>query len=242
MVSDNASIFTNEEFKYFCCTNGIKQKFIAPGHPATNGLAKRNVQTLKDKLKLMTSENLPIHLKVQRILFRYRATPLANGKSPAEMYLNRKIRIKLDAMFPHYEMKSKQKIKPRTYVIQVGERVRTKFFVNNKLNWKLGVVTQKLGLLPYIVKLDEGREVKRHINQMEGVISNAPTSNSKPSFSEDYNPDYYQFINHPITQRNRLTTDQDLGDNDEQQRSSPLIRRSARFRHPPAYLQDYDLS
>ncbi|GBN88011.1 hypothetical protein AVEN_89738-1 [Araneus ventricosus] len=106
MVSDNFSIFTNEEFKYFCCTNGIKQKFIAPGHPATNGLAERNVQTLKDKLKLMTSENIPINLKVQRILFRYRATLLANGKSPAEMYLNWKIRIKLDAMFSHYEMKS----------------------------------------------------------------------------------------------------------------------------------------
>ncbi|GBL97384.1 Uncharacterized protein K02A2.6 [Araneus ventricosus] len=247
MVSDNASIFTNEEFKYFCCTNGIKQKFIAPGHPATNGLAKRNVQTLKDKLKLMTSENLPIHLKVQRILFRYRATPLANGKLPAEMYLNRKIRIKLDAMFPHYEMKSEQKIKPRTRVIQVGERVRTKFFVNNKLNWKLRVVTQKLGHLHYIVKSDEGREVKRHINQMqksaiqnEEVISNA--SHWKPSFSEGYNPDYYQFINRPITQRNRLTTDRDLGDNNQQQRSSPLIRRPARFRRSPAYLQDYDLS
>ncbi|GBN76580.1 hypothetical protein AVEN_121480-1 [Araneus ventricosus] len=152
-------------------------------------------------------------------------------------------------MFPHYEMKSEQKIKPRTRVIQVGERVRTKFFVNNKLNWKLGVVTQKLGHLHYIVKLDEGREVKRRINQMqksaiqkEEVISNAPTSNSKPSFSEDYNPDYYQFINRSITQWNRLTTDRDLGDNGEQQKSSPLIRRSARFRRPPAYLQDNGLS
>ncbi|GBN29578.1 Uncharacterized protein K02A2.6 [Araneus ventricosus] len=242
MVSDNASILnesnekssiSNEEFKYFSCTIGIKQKFIAPGHPATN------VQTLKDKLKLMTSENLSIHLKVQRIHFRYRATPLTNGKSPAEMYLNQKIQIKLDAMFPHYEMKSEQKIKPRTRMIQVGERVRTKFFVNNQLNWKLGVVTQKLGHLHYIVKLDEGREGKRHINQMqksaiqkEEVISNTPTSNSKPSFSEDYSPD--QFINRPITQRNRLTTDQDLGDNDQQQRPSPLIRSSARFRRPTA--------
>ncbi|GBM66736.1 Uncharacterized protein K02A2.6 [Araneus ventricosus] len=214
MVSDNVSIFTNKEFKYFCCTNGIKQKFIAPGHPATNGLAERNVQTLKDKLKLMSSENLPIHLKVQRILFRYRATPLANGKSPAEMYLNRKIRIKLDAMFPHYEMTSEQKKKPRTRIIKVRERVRTKFFVNNKLNWKLGVVTQKFGHLHYIVKLAEGREVKRHINQ----------------------------IQKSAIQKNRLTTDRDLGDYDQQQRSSPLIRRSARFRRPRAYLQDYDLS
>ncbi|GBO42464.1 hypothetical protein AVEN_45727-1, partial [Araneus ventricosus] len=75
--------------------------------------------------------------------------------------------------------------------------------------------------------------------QKKEIISNA--SNSKLSLSEDYNPDYYQFINPPITQRNRLTTDQDLGDYDQQQWSSPLIRRYARFRRPPAYLQEYDL-
>ncbi|GBM52132.1 hypothetical protein AVEN_189321-1 [Araneus ventricosus] len=115
------------------------------------------------------------------------------------MYLNRQIRIKLDAIFPHYEMTSEQKIKPRTRIIKVGERVGIKFFVNNKPNWKLGVVTQNLGYLHYIVKLDEGKEVKRHINQMqksaiqkEEIISIAPTSNSKPSLSEDYNPDFYQ--------------------------------------------------
>ncbi|GBO36349.1 hypothetical protein AVEN_102501-1 [Araneus ventricosus] len=76
--------------------------------------------------------------------------------------------------------------------------------------------------------------------QKEEVISNAPTS--KPSLSEDYNSDYHQFINPPITQRNKLATDRDLGDCDQQQRSSPLIRRSVRFRRPPAYLQDHDLS
>ena len=167
MVSDNASIFTNESFKIFCRSRGIKQKFIAPGHPSTNGLAERNVQTLKDKLKAMSSENLPMNIKVQKIVFRYRATPLANGKSPAELYLNRHFRIKLDSIFPYYEMKSNQKIKPYTRKIQVGERVRTKFFLNNKLVWKLGVVIRKLGHLHYIIKLDEGREVKRHINQLQ---------------------------------------------------------------------------
>ena len=34
MVSDNASIFTNESFKIFCRSRAIKQKFIAPGHPS----------------------------------------------------------------------------------------------------------------------------------------------------------------------------------------------------------------
>ncbi|XP_018305543.1 uncharacterized protein K02A2.6 [Mycetomoellerius zeteki] len=47
MVSDNATIFVSETFKQFCRRSGIFQKLIAPGHPATNGLAERNVQTLK---------------------------------------------------------------------------------------------------------------------------------------------------------------------------------------------------
>ncbi|GBN89032.1 hypothetical protein AVEN_254214-1 [Araneus ventricosus] len=96
--------------------------------------------------------------------------------------------------------------------------------------------------------MKEEKEVMRHINEMQiSAIqkeegSNAPTSHSKHSLSEDYSPDYYQFINTPITQRNRLTADRYSGDCDQQQRSSPLIRRFTRFRCPPAYLQDYDLS
>ncbi|GBN68117.1 hypothetical protein AVEN_224632-1 [Araneus ventricosus] len=78
--------------------------------------------------------------------------------------------------------------------------------------------------------------------QKEEVISNPLTSNSKPSLNEDYIPDYYQFINPPITQMHKLTTDRDLGEYDQEQRSSPLIRRFTRFRRQPAYLQDYDLS
>ncbi|KAJ8890135.1 hypothetical protein PR048_009642 [Dryococelus australis] len=50
MVSDNATIFTSDEFAQFCKEAGIFQKFCAAGHPATNGLAERNVQTLKHQL------------------------------------------------------------------------------------------------------------------------------------------------------------------------------------------------
>lgn len=53
MVSDNATIFVSETFKEFYKKNGIFQKLIAPGHPATNGLAERNIQTLKQRLKSM---------------------------------------------------------------------------------------------------------------------------------------------------------------------------------------------
>lgn len=69
MVSDNATIFQSD--------------VIAPGHPATNGLAERNVQTLKYKLKATANDTSSMHDKVQNILCRYMATPLACGKSPA---------------------------------------------------------------------------------------------------------------------------------------------------------------
>ncbi|XP_024887055.1 uncharacterized protein K02A2.6-like [Temnothorax curvispinosus] len=58
IVSDNAIIFTSEEFQQFCKKTGIFPKFIALGHPATNGLAERNIQTLKKKLAVMIDEPL----------------------------------------------------------------------------------------------------------------------------------------------------------------------------------------
>ncbi|KAJ8889528.1 hypothetical protein PR048_009027 [Dryococelus australis] len=47
MISDNATIFTSEEFAQFCKEAGVFQKFCAAGHPATNSPAERNVQMLK---------------------------------------------------------------------------------------------------------------------------------------------------------------------------------------------------
>lgn len=100
IVSDNTTIFQSVTFRSFCKSQGIIQKFIAPGHPATNGLAERYIQTLKRKLKAMENENTPIYMKVQQIVLRYRATPMGNGKSPAQLYLGRDLRIELDAIRP----------------------------------------------------------------------------------------------------------------------------------------------
>ncbi|UYV82857.1 K02A2.6-like [Cordylochernes scorpioides] len=100
----------------------------------------------------MINENVPIYQKIQKILLRYQATPLASGRSPSEMYLNRQIRIKLDAMRPYQEERSQQQIQPRTRCLQIGERVQA-----------------RLGNLHYIIELDEGKSLKRHINQLQKV-------------------------------------------------------------------------
>lgn len=98
MVSDNATTFLSEQFKSYCDRNEIFQKLIVPGHIATNGLAKQNVQLLKNCLKTMTDDPPSVYAKVREILFRCRAIPLFNNKMPAEMYLKHNIRIQFDAI------------------------------------------------------------------------------------------------------------------------------------------------
>lgn len=167
LVSDNATIFKSEEFTQFCQRNGIFQKFMAPGHPASNGLAERYVQILKRKLRAMENEPGTITSKVENILFRFRATPLQCGKSPSELYLNRQIRIKLDALHPpHTSQNSIQK--PIVRQLSVGDRVQSRSYGGSQ-RWRLGVIIKRLGQLHYMVHLDEGHIIKRHIDQLRAT-------------------------------------------------------------------------
>ncbi|KAI5753467.1 hypothetical protein M8J77_000457 [Diaphorina citri] len=178
MVSDNASIFQSEEFHAYCSNHGIFQKFIAPGHPATNGLAERNVQTLKHRLKAVSNEPMSMQMKVQNILLRYRATPLSCGKSPAELYLNRKLRIRMDAIFPYRPQHSKLESKP-VRSLQVGERVQVRILSQ----WQFGEVNKKLGNRHYLVTLDSGRTIKRHINQLHSTMVKKKSVSFEPTQS-----------------------------------------------------------
>ena len=67
VVSDNGSVFTSNEFQDFLVKNGICHIKTAPYHPACNGLAEIAVQTLKERLKKLTSGCL--ETKLSRFLF-----------------------------------------------------------------------------------------------------------------------------------------------------------------------------
>uniref|UniRef100_A0A146LZ17 RNA-directed DNA polymerase n=1 Tax=Lygus hesperus TaxID=30085 RepID=A0A146LZ17_LYGHE len=202
LVSDNATIFQSEEFHQYCRSSGIFQKFIAPGHPATNGLAERNVQTLKNKLRAASDENIPMHDKIRKIMFHYRATPLACGKSPAELYLKRKFRTRLDAFFPVKPHAAHSSPSAKRF-FHVGERVQIRIFKGNKPIWEFGEVMRRFGQRHYLVRLDSsGRTLKRHINQLRDtrvqpkrIVSFGPTQSfGVPSFPK------YQGVKTPQNQ------------------------------------------
>jgi hypothetical protein len=191
MVSDNPTIFVSDHLKSYCGQNGILQTLIAPGHPATNGLAERNVQTMKARLKAMANEPLPMHSKVREILFRYRATPLSNIKTPSEIYLQHNIRIQLDAVRPiKHVQNTDHAVKSRQ--LSVGDRVQTRSYIKNQTVWKLGIIILKFGKLQ--VKLDDGFMFKRHNNQLRktGIpkksVSFAPATRALPTHLADLVP------------------------------------------------------
>lgn len=63
LVSNNGPQFVSAEFKVFIKNNGIKHVTSAPYHPATNGLAKRFVESIKNAHRAMTNENITLNKK-----------------------------------------------------------------------------------------------------------------------------------------------------------------------------------
>ena len=165
LVNDNASIFVSKETLQFCKDNGIEVRNSAPNHPATNGQAERYVQIFKRKLKCMVDDGGDLDDKLNRLLFSYRTTPLANGKTPAELMLGWKPRTKLDLLRP----RNKATYTPDNDVImrqyKEGQRVQSRNYTGNML-WKYGTIKKCLGKLHYVIELDNGYTIKRHIDQL----------------------------------------------------------------------------
>ena len=73
LVTDNGPQFVSNMFQRFMKSNGIKHVLSAPYHPATNGLAERFVQTMKQALKASKKDgNVTLSQRMGRFLLSYR--------------------------------------------------------------------------------------------------------------------------------------------------------------------------
>lgn len=104
MVTDNGPSFTSKEFQTFLSDNGIVHTLTAPYHPSSNGLAERAVQTVKNGIK--RTPRATVQEKLSKFLFTYRITPqTTTGIAPAQLLMGRRLRSRLDRLFPDHTQK-----------------------------------------------------------------------------------------------------------------------------------------
>ena len=87
LMSDNGPQFASKEFSAFADDYGFNHITSSPGHASGNGEVERAVRTVKELLYAAKDPYIA--------LLNYRSTPLANGYSPAELLMSRKLRTKL---------------------------------------------------------------------------------------------------------------------------------------------------
>ena len=110
VVTENGPQFTSAEFAEFMCENGIRNFRSAPYHPATNGAAERCVQTLKNALRAQQRDTKALSVRLAQFLIAYRSTPHSTtGLSPAQLFLKRPIKTRLDIMRPKTEDRVERK-------------------------------------------------------------------------------------------------------------------------------------
>ena len=132
--------------------NGKAHTCSAPGHPETkfNGLAERYVGHFQTKMKLMDTRD-DIDTRVQRFLFAYRTTPTTNGKSPAELLMNRQPRSRYDGLkrSNHSQVKSFEDNAHLTPEFKPGGAVFTLSFRSAASTWVPGVILSVLSPVNY---------------------------------------------------------------------------------------------
>lgn len=87
LISDNGPQFSSHEFKNFLADYGIEHSTSSPYYAQANGQAERTVQTVKH---LLSKAKDPY-----KALMDYRSSPLDIGKSPAQLFLNRRLKTTL---------------------------------------------------------------------------------------------------------------------------------------------------
>jgi hypothetical protein len=175
IVSDNGTQFSSKEFSNFCETVGARHIHTPVYHPQSNGQAERFVDTFKRALQKMQGEGTPS--KILDIFLRtYRSTPsqaAPNQKSPAELFLGRRIRIPLDLMLPargsnikrhsHQQFKSERGQVGRTF--SPGDLIYVLDFKGPKKTWIPAKVIRRVGTVMYQVQSQYSSNI-RHVNHI----------------------------------------------------------------------------
>ena len=181
LVSDNGPCFISHEFKEFIDNCGIRHITTAVYKPSTNGLAERMVQTFKRALR---HSKEPITITIDKFLYNYRMTPHSTtGVSPAELMFGRKLRSRLDLLWPGESVatrvadrqklqKSNHSTTARSLTLPNHAPICIRNYSNRGPKWVPAEVQSQTGPLSYKCTLNDGVVVKRHQDQIIPSKSN----------------------------------------------------------------------
>ena len=158
LMSDGGPQFKSEEFRQFVTEWDIKHVMSSPYFPRSNGLAENGVKIMKRLLSKAAQRGEDHYLA----LLAYRASPLAGGKSPAEMIFGRTLRTRLPSVpdncvrkpAPHTRGKYLSRLQP-------GETVRVRHPRHNRWTGRARVVHAR-GPRSYDVQCEDGHVVRRN--------------------------------------------------------------------------------
>lgn len=176
IVTYNATTFTFTEFQTFVTQNDILHT-SAPGHPATNGLAERYVQTFKVGMKKLAIRSGSIKDKLSLFLLQCRVTPnCTTGQSPADLFLHRHIRTRLDFIKPNikgtvcrkqFQQKAQHDFTAADRSFSVDDAVYFRNTWGGAHKFILGQVVRQTGPVSYEVKERDSNTVhRRHGDQL----------------------------------------------------------------------------
>ncbi|XP_060539733.1 uncharacterized protein K02A2.6-like [Pantherophis guttatus] len=179
IVTDNGPQFTSAPFQMFLAMKGIRHATTAPYHPAANGLAERAVRSAKEALSRLPQSDW--HHTLNQYMLAQHTTPCPVTKfSPAELLMGRRLRTPLDRLHPSYAPDTLHDTATRFRTFAPGDLVYAQNYGSN-VHWLPGCVLYLTGPYSYRVQLDDGRECRRHINQLRRrVVSEASAQPSQP--------------------------------------------------------------
>lgn len=148
--------------------NGVKHTLTPPYHPQSNGAAERAVQTTKKALLKQLLDDKEkgntrsLQHRIDNFVFSYRTTPHTfTGKTPAELFLRRKLRTRLSLLRPNIKSAmiektekvkmcaDKRRSKPRSF--GVGDRVLVRSLRGDVVKWFPGKVVNVKSPSTYLV-------------------------------------------------------------------------------------------
>ena len=231
IVSDNGATFKSDEFQQFLAQNQIRQIFVAPYHPSSNGQAERMVATTKQTLKRIIHGNWKVRLA--RFLFSQHVLPCTTtGKSPAELLMNRRLTTLLDRLHPDLNMEMKLK-QSKQIDSDADKRLRTfekedPVYIKNYTEgapWIPAKIVETTGPVSYKAQsLTSGEISRRHVDQIRSRV-----------------PDEQSTVPPDLPPDGNLSVSDTPPESSPPPSDSPVLRRSQRVRRAPGYLDDFVL-